>query len=367
MIGTGITSFMFPARSDDNPYINQVRQAVEAEGVTVIGDDAFHIGWLREHQGPRRVVHFHWPEYHYNHPRREVMAARVEQWERRLRFARELGYGFVWTAHNIYPHDNFHPDLNHHGRQITARYATGIICHGSQAASEVRRLFAPRAPVAEIPHGHYLDAYPRPGDAGEARAALGLRPDSFVLLSIGRLRWYKGLKHLLTTFRALPAPDVELVIAGKPPNDVVEEKLRTLAAADRRVHVHCGHIEDGALPRYFAAANLVVLPYRVVTTSGSLNLAMSMGRGIIAPRLGCIPESVTASTGILYDPDAPDGLAGALTAAPRSDWPGMGVRAAQAMTAQSWDAIGAATAAVYQAALEKVPIPAPLLAAAAAG
>jgi glycosyltransferase involved in cell wall biosynthesis len=87
------------------------------------------------------------------------------------------------------------------------------------------------------------------------------------------------------------------------------------------------------------AADVVVLPYRAVLTSGAAMLAFSFDRGIVAPRLGCLLELERTGAAILYDPDAPDGLAGALERALAVDPARLGIAAGRVARRHSWDAI----------------------------
>ena len=69
-----------------------------------------------------------------------------------------------------------------------------------------------------------------------------------------------------------------------------------------------GAVPDDRMQVYLRAADAVVLPYRDVLTSGSAILAMTFGQPVIAPAIGCLPESLGSEGTILYDADAPDGL-----------------------------------------------------------
>ena len=51
-----------------------------------------------------------------------------------------------------------------------------------------------------------------------------------------------------------------------------------------------GYVPHDDVPLYFAAADVVVLPFRKVTTSGSALLALSLGRPVVAPRLGALRD-----------------------------------------------------------------------------
>jgi glycosyltransferase involved in cell wall biosynthesis len=74
---------------------------------------------------------------------------------------------------------------------------------------------------------------------------------------------------------------------------------------------------------------------------------MSFGRAVVAPALGCLPETVPPDAGILYDPDAPDALTAALRRALGVDLEAMG-RAARARAEElDWGPIARRTARLY--------------------
>ena len=63
-----------------------------------------------------------------------------------------------------------------------------------------------------------------------------------------------------------------------------------------------------------------MLPFRDILTSGSAILALSHGRPVIAPAIGCLPETLPADAAILYDPDAPEALGAALAGGSVPTW-----------------------------------------------
>ena len=100
---------------------------------------------------------------------------------------------------------------------------------------------------------------------------------------------------------------------------------------------------------FLRGADVMVLPYRDVLTSGSAILGMTFGLPIVAPRIGCLPETLEGCS-ILYDADQPDGLRAALEEALRSDLPPLGQRGAEVAAGLDWGSIGARTAALYRGA-----------------
>ena len=128
------------------------------------------------------------------------------------------------------------------------------------------------------------------------------------------------------------------------------ESVRRLAAACPRVVVRTyARAPSEDIPLIMRAADTIVLPFVATTTSGTLMLALSWGRPVVAPALGCLPAMVDPAAGILYDPIVPDALGDALTAIRGCD-PAAASRAALACARRcDWDRIAALTLAAYRA------------------
>ena len=142
-----------------------------------------------------------------------------------------------------------------------------------------------------IPHGHYRRAYGVALPSEEARRRLDLTGDTRVALFFGDLRPYKGLETLLTAWQKLSPRGAVLLIVGQPHDVEYTAKLRQMAEGLPGVRIVDRFIPPDEVPLYFSAADAVVLPFRAVQTSGSVILAMSYGRPVIAPRLGDVPEA----------------------------------------------------------------------------
>ena len=107
-------------------------------------------------------------------------------------------------------------------------------------------------------------------------------------------------------------------------------------------------LPEEELSRTLRAADAVVLPFRDILTSGSAILALSHGRPVIAPAMGCLPETLPGDATILYDPDARDGLRDALRTAARADLRTMGERGRAWADSMDWGPIAAETAKLYR-------------------
>jgi D-inositol-3-phosphate glycosyltransferase len=107
-----------------------------------------------------------------------------------------------------------------------------------------------------------------------------------------------------------------------------------------------------AVAEFFAAADLVALPYRLVSQSGVLQLAYGFSRPVVAYPVGGLTEAVIdGETGWLCRQPTPSALAAALheaDAAGRDELRRRGAAGRRwASETLDWDAIAAATEAVY--------------------
>ncbi len=236
----------------------------------------------------------------------------------RLRRLRAAGTPIVWTAHNLRNHEGRFPRLDRRVTAGAARLADAIVAHGEAARTAVARALGGEllGRIHVVPHAHYIDDYPNEIDRSAARRALGLDEGRFVFLFLGRVRAYKGVFELLDAFRDAPLPPgTELVVAGKTTGDRERVRLKRRCKKAAGVTLHYGHVEDERLQEFFAAADVCVLPYRDVLTSGAAVLAMSFGKPIVAPAVGGLTEVLDDGGAWLVDPDRDGALGEALVAA----------------------------------------------------
>lgn len=335
----------FPHRLRENPYCELLYHGVAALGVPVVRDAELTPGWLHRRRAEVGVLHLHWPEFYYRNPDGRVSARSLAAFVAGVLTAVALRYRIVWTVHNAQPHETSGADRLM--RALLLRVATPVV-HCAAARSALGR--AGDAAVV-IPHGSYAGWYPDVVTRADARARLGLATDARVFLWFGQVRPYKALEPLLHALHALPDESVQLLVAGRPADEATRASLTALARAlgDRRIHLHLRHVPDEEVQTFFRASDLVVLPYRQVLTSGAAVLALSFGRGLIVPRLGCLADLEQAGCAIGYEPDAPGALEAALAAGVTVDAQRLGASAGRFAEDLQWDRIAAAYVRVYAA------------------
>jgi len=172
----------------------------------------------------------------------------------------------------------------------------------------------------------------------DARRALGL--DGNVALCFGHVRPFKGLDLTLRAWRLLKT-DVTLAVAGEVwwKN---EAEYRRLAEGLTNVRFELRYIPDSELAAWFAAADVVLTPYRVEAQSGVALTAFHFARPVIASTVGGLPEVVVpGENGLLIPPEDPVALAEAVDAFfARDDRAAMERNAAQAGKRYSWEEYG---------------------------
>ena len=185
-----------------------------------------------------------------------------------LRAFQTGGGRVAYTVHNLDPHEEAGA-VERWGIAQILGLADAVHVHDANTAELLAARFGRRQGVVVIPHGHYLGSYPNTVGRDQARAALALPAGVFVFVSLGLLRPYKGLEELLPAFRSLPELNLRLVLAGKPSSDDYLRALETLAAGDSRICLMPRFVPPEEVQVFLNAADVCVLPYRQITTSGA--------------------------------------------------------------------------------------------------
>jgi glycosyltransferase involved in cell wall biosynthesis len=223
----------------------------------------------------------------------------------------------VYTAHELLPWT-----ARAHHRRVFAllyRVVDAVIVHSEEQRAELLRRFPVRAASIHVaPLGDYaLFATPQLPQA-DARARLDLDHDVPVALFFGTIRPAKGLEVLLDAWAlvAQRLPDAVLLVAGKPfkglDTDKTTAQIRRLGVGTS-VWTRFEQVSPDDTNMYYRAADVVVLPYHQIGTSGVLRYAYDSARPVIATAVGEHPAHVAAGqTGQLVPPGDPVALAAAL-------------------------------------------------------
>jgi glycosyltransferase involved in cell wall biosynthesis len=149
----------------------------------------------------------------------------------------------------------------------------------------------------------------------EARARWGFGEDEFLVGHLGAFTLEKGQVVALEAFLQLAKrlPQARLLLAGEGPTLKDPAITKRCEALGGRIRL-CGGIEN--LAEFFPALDLFVMPSKSEGLGSSALMAMSYGLGVVASRVGGLPEIVEeARTGWLVEPASPTALANAILGA----------------------------------------------------
>ena len=226
---------------------------------------------------------------------------------------RGSGSQVVFLCHNVLPHESSIVDK----RLIhwAFRSSDSFLVQADKERAKLRELIGYRPQIEVVPHPIY-DVFAEEGGEvtlEDAREKLRLKGEN-ILLFFGYVRPYKGLSILLNALPLLKTEKTQLVIAGECYEDKQKylNLIRELRIEDRVLFLD-QYIPNEDVRVYFAAADLVVLPYRSATQSGIVQVAYAFGVPVVVSAVGGIPEMVDdGETGLLVPPERPGQLAAAI-------------------------------------------------------
>lgn len=213
----------------------------------------------------------------------------------------------LFLCHNIVPHE-VRP-----GDRLFTRFAfafADFFVVQSETVQTELLTFHPRAKHRVAAHPVF-EMFGQLIDKQDARRALSLSAKR-VILFFGYVREYKGLGVLLRAMASLD--DVTLLVVGEfyDAESSYRRLIDELHIGDR-VRITNEYVPSQLLPRYFSAADAVVLPYLSATQSGIAQIAYHFEKPIIASNVGGLAEVVVdGQTGYLVPPNNVDALVTAI-------------------------------------------------------
>ncbi len=297
----------YPDYRRGNVYQDLLYQPLAASGAVLRGtSDEQEFLSVEPLAEAENILHLHWvtPLFGPWRGGREVNARLAKEFMAGLIRQKQRGFRLYWTIHNRLSHESADPDAEIAFRRELYRLADRVFVHHPLAADLLEWL-PDHAKLHLCEHGRYdLPAIARISRR-DARAALGLADSDWVVTHIGQVRDYKGLGNLLPVLWAqlLATPRMKLVIAGA----ISSAEARAWLAAHHhpRLIVCDGFLSDEHLNQQMRAADVGLLSYNAILTSGSLFHWFSCARTVLAPRCGTIPGYlVNGWNGLTYDDHA---------------------------------------------------------------
>ena len=219
-----------------------------------------------------------------------------------LRLVRWRGARILLTVHDIVPHDS--------GERYKAKFrelyswVDAIICHSDQVRTRLHEEFGVALEkIWVIPHGPFffdqggveLPDLPNPRNRGKGVQVLWQ----------GILFPYKGVDLLLDAWHLVEAglPSATLVIAGTGSPEILDSvRAQVERLGLNQVTLDLRFLSSGELVEAYRSADIVVYPYRAITTSGALATGLALGKAVIASDLPVFRELLTDGENALLMP-----------------------------------------------------------------
>ncbi len=187
-----------------------------------------------------------------------------------------------------------------------ARKAAAVIAVSGALGRSLEGLGIEAGKVTALRNGVDLEAF-RPLDRKAEQARLGI--SGTLLLSVGNLVELKGHDLVIRALEQLA--DATLIVIGDGPERGGLQSLARETGVAPRVRF-MGAIPQVELPRYYSAADALVLASSREGWPNVLLEAMACGTPVIATRVGGVPEIVTsAAAGAQFEPRTVEALVSA--------------------------------------------------------
>ena len=271
---------LFPGKTDKDPS----KKALKTKRVEYTLDSINPYTWLRTANqivnfGPQLLVIPWWVVFWA--PQFLTIATLVKK---------RTGAEVLFICHNAMEHE--HSRWKNIVTKMVLSKGDRILTHSRQETEHLLELLGPEINIETAFHPTYAPLCGDIPESDKAKKQLGLKGN--VLLFFGFVRHYKGLDILLRAMpEVLKEKDVTLLVVGEFWKDK-DDYLKIIKDLDIGQHIVIidRYIPNEEIGLYFAAADLVVQPYRSASGSGICQLAYGFGKPVIASNVGSLGEVI---------------------------------------------------------------------------
>lgn len=216
----------------------------------------------------------------------------------------------LFICHNVVEHESKMVD------KICAKFVLKkgdyFIVHSGEDYENLKKI-KPDAKVKRSFHPTYEVFHSENISKETARRQLSIEGNT--ILFFGFVRPYKGLNYLIEAMPMITKHiDVTLLIVGEFWKDEEEylEQIKSTGSEDN-IKVINKYVPNEEVSLYFAASDLVVLPYVSATGSGVVQASFGCNKPVISTNVGCLPEVIEdGKTGYVVNSKDPKAIADAV-------------------------------------------------------
>ncbi len=260
---------------------------LEIRSVSVFGHFEFILSRIKNENS---ILHYHWVEI------TDLKSSAGMIWKIfSVLIFKLLGGKIVWTVHNKFPHNNHYRFINRIIRIYFAFLADKIHVHCSSGAEVMAAVLkVKREKFFIVKHPEYPSVIFSRSHAAELLKEKykidDKLPGSKNFLMFGAIADYKGILEAEAVFKNLPRKN--LIIAGpvKRWDKKYLKEVLSAAKGSANIFVFPETIANDFVPVFLNYADFLLFNFSDILTSGSVMLAISYKKKIIAPAAGCLQE-----------------------------------------------------------------------------
>lgn len=246
------------------------------------------------------ILHYHWLEF------QDMKSLLGMPWKLLcIMLFKLFGGKIVWTVHNLEPHDRKFLSLHLRIHRWMAGISDKIHIHAESTTNLIRDKF--KADVKKF----CLHAHPSfPAQQTDRQESINylnstcgwqLTPSRPIALIWGNISRYKNIEHLLTLISDQNF-DLQVIIAGPIKKGQQELAEKIILKCEEVPDFYCNpiFIEEKDIPYFFGATDFCLFNFSQILTSGSIVMALSYNKDVIAPRTGSLTELSNSSNAFLF-------------------------------------------------------------------
>lgn len=229
------------------------------------------------------IVHFQWTVLPYL----DALAILILRWRQPV----------ILTVHDPVPFNGERISfLQSLGFDLPIRLADKVIVHTHAGRRTLIARGVQAEMVAVIPHGPLRLAVALPGQRPSTRS----HEKRWTFLLFGEIKPYKGIDVLIEALGILPEAvqrRVRVIVAGRPRMDLapILKRISQLGLSDI-VDLRPQRVTEEEMAMLFDETDSFLFPYRQIDASGVYFLVRSLGKWIIASRVGVFAEDLREDT-----------------------------------------------------------------------
>jgi glycosyltransferase involved in cell wall biosynthesis len=293
-------NWLFPGETDKDHSTNPIKE----EGIENILDSLNPLTWwkifLRVKKINPDLVIFPWWVSFWT-PQFWTIATLVKIFSRTK---------ILFICHNVIEHGS--KTIDKICTKSVLRKGDYFIVHSGEDLENLKKIIS-WANVKQSFHPTYEVFHS--GVITKEQAQKELNIDGNILLFFGFVRPYKGLNYLIEAMPMITRYlDVTLLIVGEFWNgeEEYQEQIKNLKVGEN-IKVINRYVSNEEVGLYFAASDLVVLPYTSATGSGIVQAAFGCNKPVISTNVGCLPEVIDdGKTGFVVNSKEPKAIADAV-------------------------------------------------------